>query len=203
MDSMHDLGGRQGFGKIDYPRDKYKETWEPRVRALAGFGVTSGIFNMDEFRHAIERMAPVHYMAAPYFERHLTSVATLCVEKGIATAEELAALVEGEYPLSLPLGPGRLAASDPIDFKIGDKVRVKNEFVSGHHRMPGYVRGKTGTVVGFGPRTHFPDAAAHNMQAAMEATYDVRFRAADLWNGICDDAFNHVQLFQSYLESAD
>jgi nitrile hydratase len=202
MDSMHDIGGRQGFGGIDYPRDKYKETWEPRVRALQSFGVTNGLFNMDEFRHAIERMAPVHYMTAPYFERHLTAVATLCVEKGITTAEELAALVEGEYPLSLPLGPGRLAVTDPVEFKIGDKVRVKNEFVPGHHRMPGYVRGKAGTIVGLGPPTHFPDAAAHNMQAAMEATYDVRFRAADIWGGVCDDAFNHVQLFQSYLEPA-
>ena len=32
-------------------------------------GPSSGIFNMDEYRHAIERMEPRHYLAAPYYER--------------------------------------------------------------------------------------------------------------------------------------
>jgi Nitrile hydratase beta subunit, N-terminal len=44
---------------------------------------------MDEFRHAIERMTPRHYISAPYFERYLTAIATLLIEKGIATGEEL------------------------------------------------------------------------------------------------------------------
>ncbi|TDR92975.1 nitrile hydratase subunit beta [Enterovirga rhinocerotis] len=202
MDGMHDLGGKQGFGRVDQERAKYKETWEPRVRALQAYGVNSKIFNMDEFRHAIERMAPMHYMTAPYFERHLTSVATLLVEKGLTTAEDLKQAVGGDYPLALPLGPGRMASENPPQFKIGDKVRVKDEFVSGHHRMPGYLRGKTGEIVAYGPITHFPDAAAHNMQAAMEATYDVRFRSSDIWNGACDESYNYAQLFQSYMEPA-
>jgi nitrile hydratase subunit beta len=33
------------------------------------------IYNMDEQRHAIERMEPRHYVAAAYFERHLTALA--------------------------------------------------------------------------------------------------------------------------------
>jgi nitrile hydratase len=199
MDSMHDLGGKQGFGSVEFRRGKYAETYEPRVRALQAFGVNSGIFNMDEFRHAIERMAPVHYMSAPYFERHLTAVATLLVEKGLSTAEELQAAVDGQFPLSLPLGPGRMASESPPKFQIGDAVKVKYEFVPGHHRMPGYLRGKVGTVMGYGPVTHYPDAAAHNMQAAMEETYDVRFRSSDIWGGVCDDSYNYAQLFQSYL----
>jgi nitrile hydratase len=200
---MHDLGGKQGFGRVEYERAKHKETWEPRIRALQAYGVNSKIFNMDEFRHAIERMAPVHYMSALYFERHLTSVATLLVEKGLTTPEELSAAVDGEFPLALPIGSGRMATENPPTFKIGDRVKVKYEFVPGHHRMPGYLRGKTGEVVGFGPPTHYPDAAAHNMQAAMEETYDVRFRSSDIWGGVCDDAYNYAQLFQSYLEHAE
>jgi nitrile hydratase len=34
----------------------------------------------------------------------------------------------------------------------------------------------------------------------MEPTYDVRFRAMELWPDSCDEAFNHVGVFQSYLE---
>lgn len=199
MDSMHDLGGKQGFGTIEFPARPHDETWEPLARALSAIAVKSHIYNMDEYRHAIERMAPIHYMAAPYYERVLTAAATLCVEKGIVTREELEALVDGAYPLALPIGPGRMA-SPPQSFEIGETVRVKYEFVPGHHRMPGYIRGKTGVVVGITPPYPFPDASAHNMQATMEPTYDVRFRSTELWPDACDEAFNHVGVFQSYLE---
>ncbi|MGE0719096.1 MAG: nitrile hydratase subunit beta [Alphaproteobacteria bacterium] len=202
MDGIHDLGGKQGFGRVQHPTPPHDETWEPLVRALSAFAVKSHLYNMDEFRHAIERMAPRHYMTAPYFERHLTAVATLCVERGLVTREELEKLAGGAFPLSAPIGPGREAAP-PQSFTIGERVRVKNEFVPGHVRMPGYIRGKTGVVVGITPPYPYPDAAAHRMQAAMEPTYDVRFRSRDLWPDSCDDALNHVSVFQSYLEKVD
>lgn len=202
MDSLHDLGGKQGFGRVRYPYPKHAETWEPTLRALSACALKRHLYNMDEFRHAIERMAPVHYMTAPYFERHLTAVATLLVEKGLVSAEELAVLAGGTVPLAGPIGPGRPAAP-PQSFAVGETVRVKNEFVSGHVRVPAYVRGKSGVVVAITPPYPFPDAAAHNMQATMEPTYDVRFRARDLWPDSCDDAWNHVGVFQSYLEKVE
>jgi nitrile hydratase subunit beta len=199
MDSLHDLGGRQGFGRVNYPDPPHDETWEPVVRALSACALRNHIYNMDEFRHAIERMAPRHYMTSAYYERHLTAVATLLVEKGLVTREELETLAGGRFPLAAPIGPGRRAA--PLQsFAIGETVRVKNEYVPGHVRMPAYIRGKVGLVVGISPAYPFPDAAAHNMQASTEPTYDVRFRARDLWPDSCDDALNHVGVFQSYLE---
>lgn len=201
MDSMHDLGGKQGFGRVNYPSPPHDETWEPLARALSAFAVKTHIYNMDEYRHAIERMAPLHYLNAPYYERVLTAAATLCVEKGIVTREELEALVDGSFPLARPIGPGR-AAAPPQHFAIGETVRVKNEFVSGHVRCPAYIRGKTGVVVHVTPPYPFPDAAAHTMQTTLEPTYDVRFRSRDLWPESCDEAFNHVGVFQSYLEKA-
>jgi nitrile hydratase beta subunit len=201
MDGMHDLGGKQGFGKITYPAVPHDETWEPLVRALSALAVKKKIYNMDEYRHAIERMAPVHYLSAPYYERVLTAAATLYVEKGLITAGELAALVDGAFPLSKPIGPGRLNAPAQ-KFLIGESVRVKNEFVSGHVRMPGYIRGKQGVVVSESPPYPFPDAAAHNLPVTEEPTYDVRFRSADLWPDSSDEAFIHVGVFQSYLMKA-
>jgi nitrile hydratase len=199
MDGMHDLGGKQGFGRIAYPPAPHEDGWEKVARALHALLVKQRIYNMDEYRHAIERMAPVHYLSAPYFERMLTASATLLVEKGVITAEDLAARVDGAFPLARPLGPGRQNAP-PQHFAIGEAVRVKNEFVSGHTRMPGYIRGKTGMVVGVSPLTPYPDAAAHNMQVAREPTYDVRFRSAELWPDAAEDALIHVGVFQSYLE---
>src|SRR6266404_3605163 len=128
MDGLHDLGGKQGFGRVKYPSAPHNESWRPLVRGLHAFAIESHIYSMDEFRHAIERMTPRHYISAPYFERHLTAIATLLIEKGIATREELESLVDGEFPLSAPLGPGRLPSA-PQSFAIGETVRVKNEFV--------------------------------------------------------------------------
>jgi hypothetical protein len=202
MDGMHDLGGKQGFGRVKYPSAPHDEKWQRLVRALQGFAVENHVWNMEEFRHAIERMAPRHYMSAPYFERHVTAIATLLVEKGIVTPEEVESLADGKFPLSGPLGPGRLASA-PQSFAIGETVRIRNEFVSGHVRVPAYVRGKTGTIVYVSAPAPFPDAAGHNMQAAMEPTYDVRFRSRDLWPDASDEVLNHVAVFQSYLEKVE
>lgn len=201
MDGLHDLGGKQGFGRVSLPDPPHEETWEPLVRALGACALRGHIYNMDEFRHAIERMAPRHYLTATYYERHLTALATLLVEKGVITAQELESLAQGPFPLAGPVGPGRHAPA-PQAFDVGETVRVKTEHVSGHHRMPGYVRGKTGVVVAISPPYPFPDAAGHGLPASWEPTYDVRFRAKDLWPDACDDALNHVGVFQSYLERA-
>ncbi len=125
MDGLHDLGGKQGFGRVKYPSAPHNESWRPLVRGLHAFAIESHIYNMDEFRHAIERMTPRHYISAPYFERHLTAIATLLIEKGIATREELESLVEGEFPLSGPLGPGRLPFA-PRSFAIDVRFRARD-----------------------------------------------------------------------------
>ena len=115
MDGIHDMGGRQGFGRVRYTlkAQTFHEPWEKRVNALYSLAVKLGIFNMDEYRHAIERMEPRHYLSASYYERSLTSLATLCVEKGILTKEELERRARGGYPLSMPSAPGRASGNAP------------------------------------------------------------------------------------------
>ncbi|MCX7366352.1 MAG: nitrile hydratase subunit beta [Alphaproteobacteria bacterium] len=202
MDSIHDLGGRQGFGRVRYTlkAQTFHEPWEKRVNALYSLAVKLGIFNMDEYRHAIERMEPRHYLSASYYERSLTSLATLCVEKGILTKEELERRALGAFPLSMPSAPGRTNVPDRQQFKVGDKVQVRQDYVPGHVRMPAYVRGKTGVVVGISPAYPFPDAHAHGVKSEDEPTYDVRFRAEELWPNSADPAAVHVGVFESYLE---
>ena len=201
MDGMHDLGGRQGFGPVRYTPNApvFHQDWEKRVNALYSLAVKRGIFNMDEYRHAIERMEPRHYLAASYYERSLTSLATLCVEKGVFSRVELEQRAQGSFPLALALGPGRSNARDREPFKLGDKVSVRTEHVSGHVRAPGYVRGKCGVVVGISPAYPFPDAHAHGVRADDEPTYDVGFQAQDLWPDAAEAAMVHVGIFESYL----
>ena len=202
MDGVHDLGGRQGFGKVRFKplATAFHAAWEVRVNALYGHAVRLGLFNMDEYRHAIERMEPAHYLAASYYERSLTGLATLCVEKGVIPRDELEGRAGGCFPLASPSAPGRTNAATREKFAVGDRVRVRMDSVPGHMRMPGYVRGKTGVVVGVSPAYPFPDAHAHGVQAQDEPTYDVRFRSEDLWPGSAEPALVHVGVFESYLE---
>lgn len=201
MDGVHDLGGRQGFGRVRYTLDApaFHAAWEVRANSLYGHAVRCGLFNMDEYRHAIERMEPRHYLSASYYERSLTGLATLCVEKGVATRERLEQLAGGAFPLSGASVAGRSNAAADAPFAPGDRVRVRDEHVPGHVRMPGYIRGKRGTVVGVSPAYPFPDAHAHGVEACDEPTYDVRFRTQDLWPDSSDPALVHVAVFRSYL----
>jgi len=204
MDGIHDLGGRQGFGRVRHSpaAPAFHADWEKRVNALYSLAVRRGIFNMDEYRHAIERMEPRHYLSASYYERSLTSLATLLVEKGLVTREELERRANGSFPLASASAPGRSNVADRERFQLGDRVVVRTDHVPGHVRMPAYIRGKHGVVVGESPRYPFPDAAAHGVAADDEPTYDVRFSSAELWPNSAEAAFVHVGVFQSYLERA-
>jgi nitrile hydratase len=204
MDGVHDLGGRQGFGRVRHsPKaDVFHADWEKRSNALLAFAVKQSWLNMDEYRHAIERMEPRHYLAASYYERQYTGLVTLLIEKGVVSREELERAVGGPIPLSLPSAAGRPNAAARQRFKPGDRVRVKQDFVRGHIRMPAYIRGKTGTVVAETPAYPFPDAHAHGVHAEDEPTYDVAFKSDELWPNGADKALVHVGVFQSYLERA-
>ena len=67
MDGIHDLGGTQGFGRIDIEADEpvFHHPWQRTSFALM---MTTQIVmrshNTDEYRHAIERMHPAHYLLA-------------------------------------------------------------------------------------------------------------------------------------------
>ena len=56
MDGMHDLGGRQGFGRVEAEPGEppFHEPWEGRVH---GMSETADVG--PGFRHAIERMDPI------------------------------------------------------------------------------------------------------------------------------------------------
>jgi nitrile hydratase beta subunit len=204
MDGVHDLGGKQGFGRVRHsPKaEVFHDEWEKRSNALVAFAVKQGWLNMDEYRHAIERMEPRHYLAASYYERQFTGLVTLLVEKGVVSREELERVAGGAVPVSLPSAAGRPNAAGRARFQAGDRVRVKEDFVPGHIRMPAYIRGRTGVVVAETPAYPFPDAHAHGVHAEDEPTYDVAFRSEELWPNNADPALVHVGVFQSYLERA-
>lgn len=96
MSRIHDLGGMHGFGAVPDIADQetFHETWEARVFGMVRCLVHNGVFALDEFRHAIERMDPAEYLASSYYQRWLDALERICAEKGVLTPEELAAVRE-------------------------------------------------------------------------------------------------------------
>lgn len=95
MNGIHDLGGMHGMGPIAPPAQEpvFTHEWERRAFALFVPLFGAGCFNVDEFRHAIERMPPAEYLEGTYYEHWLHSFVTLLCEKGYITADELEARV--------------------------------------------------------------------------------------------------------------
>lgn len=198
MNSAHDLGGMDGLGPIEVEADEpaFHSEWERRVFGVMMGTFAGGHYNVDEFRHAIERMGAVPYLQTSYYEHWLHSMETLLVEKGILSQDELATgkatdpNAEPETPaLSADVVPEVVTggASSRIDeaatpkFKPGDRVTVRNLNPFGHTRVPRYARGKQGVV----DRDHgvfgLPDTLAHGQGESAQHVYSVRFDATELW----------------------
>ncbi|MFT5134834.1 MAG: nitrile hydratase beta subunit, partial [Gammaproteobacteria bacterium] len=154
--------------------------------------------------HALERMYPLDYLNASYYERVFTGVASLLIEKGAISESELISRVSGSFPLSRPnamVEDDIKVTQDGAKFSIGDVIRVRDIHTPGHTRMPGYVRGKRGKIIHVAPYFSFPDSAAHGNTFRKEPTYHVMFTHSELWS---DEATNNdtvvVDLWESYLE---
>ena len=209
MDGIHDLGGMSGFGAVEIEPNEpvFHEQWEFLAIALNFIGLeVLRAYNVDEYRHSVERMDPAHYLTARYYERMLTGVTSLLVEKGVVTSEELEERAAGAYPLAQPNASveadGRDASTTPR-FAVGDRVHVREIHPVGHTRVPRYVRGASGEVLHVAPLCQFPDASAHGLPGREEANYHVLFRAQDLWADAAgtNDTFV-VDLWETYLEPA-
>lgn len=226
MNGIHDLGGMEGFGPINPPADEptFHEKWEGSVFATVVGCLAQGVFTIDEFRHAVERMGNVHYLQTSYYEHWLAALQTLLTEKGLLDAGQIQQLstqirADGEpYAPRPPIGDeqlapalaqgiaagapsGRNVAAKPL-FSPGDSIRTKNLNPPHHTRLPAYARGKLGRI-----RTHYgahilPDANAHGLGESPEYLYSVRFEASELWGADSgrEASASYIDLWESYLE---
>jgi nitrile hydratase len=222
VDGVHDLGGMHGFGPVEREPDEppFHGAWEAAVLAMMRAGGSRGVFNIDEFRHSIERMPPARYLAATYYEKWLDGITRLYAEKGVIDADELrtreaffaarpeapaAAAVAGPLPSRPAANPDWLqdavrAAGPAPRFQPGDLVVTRLAHPGGHTRLPRYARGRRGVV----DRLHgihvFPDTNAHGLGEHPQPLYSVRFEARELWGEAADgNAVVHLDCWESYL----
>jgi nitrile hydratase beta subunit len=222
MDGVHDLGGMQGFGPVEREDNEpvFHAEWEAAVLVMMRAAGSRGIFNIDEFRHGIERMPPAEYLRASYYEKWLDGITRLLIEKGVVGADELAerraffasrpdapasAALPGPPPSRVPWNPNwvqdciRETGATPR-FAPGDPVRTREMHPHGHTRLPRYARGKRGVI----HRCHgvhvFPDTNAHGQGEQPQPLYSVQFDARELWGESAEpNQVVHIDLWESYL----
>jgi nitrile hydratase subunit beta len=219
MNGVHDMGGEQGMGPIQYEKNEpvFHAPWEGRVYAINRTLGAWRKWNLDVSRHGVELLPPADYFRMSYYERWLERLINISIKSGLVTREE----VESGKP-----APGSPKAKPPVTtanveavavirasarrpegvaarFLVGQQVRTRNINPIGHTRLPRYARAKSGIV----ERDHgvflFPDTNAHFLGEKPQHVYSVRFSARELWGEEAkpQDSVS-LDLFDDYLEPA-
>jgi hypothetical protein len=187
MKGVHDMGGARGFGRVAVEADEpvYHDQWEGRLHGMQRQLTRAGLFNVDEFRHAQERLPAAQYLASGYYERWLAAIEVLVTETDATVREE-----------TLP------ETSAAVRFMPGDGVVTRDADVPGHTRLPSYAQGRRGTVESVHGPSKLPDTNAHHLSLDWEPVYTVRFAARELWGEAASPADEvSIDLWQSYLEA--
>ncbi len=205
-----------GFGPVERASaPPTLERWESIVRAIVTDMGGCGVMNVDEFRHGIERMDPVHYLASSYFEHWLDGITRVLTEKGHLSEAELesrmVSLAAGgalpqnaqrPFKAVAPAGFRRDVPQAPR-FQLGDRVRTTTAVPAGHTRLARYARGKLGTVHTHHGAYVFPDSSAHGLGDDAHHLYSVRFAAEELWGDSAEAGTSvYIDLWEPYLYAA-
>src|ERR1700755_1503834 len=93
MDSVHDMGGMDGFGKVEAEKNEppFHAKWEGRVLAMQRAMGYAGAWHIDHSRFAQERLAPGAFLGASYYQRWMLAMEKNVTERGFATEAELKA----------------------------------------------------------------------------------------------------------------
>jgi nitrile hydratase beta subunit len=222
MNGIHDMGGMQDMGPIEYdPHEPvFEESWEGRVWALMRTTAAFGPARRKNFRYEIEIFSPVDYLRMSYYERFFKTLTDRLLAGNAITQTEL---VRGHSDAGSSRATPRMTAAmvdaqlarrtslrrDDVHvkprFRTGQRVRARNINPVGHTRLPRYVRGRVGTIV----RDHGifnlqdTDPEGYTLSDTPQHVYTVRFSARDLWGDRAsarDSVF--ADLWDDYLEHA-
>lgn len=90
-----------------------------------------------------------------------------------------------------------------MTFEVGDRVRVAAREHRGHHRTPGYLKGKQGSVIRVHATFTDPETRAYGGSGLPERRlFLVEFAARDVWRGRLADGVILADVFEHWLEEA-
>jgi nitrile hydratase subunit beta len=217
MNGVHDMGGIDGFGKVEAEQSEptFHERWEGRVMAMARAIGTNGGINIDMQRFSREILPPVTYLTSSYYEKWFLALEQSMIERSMIGKDE----IDAGHSLrqTPPLKRGMFAmkdvdrvmtrgsfARDPAAaaaFAVGDRVRAKNINPATHTRLPRYARGHTGTIERINGCHVFPDSSSQGKGDNPQWLYTVVFSGRDLWGADTDPSLKvSIEAFEPYLE---
>lgn len=216
MNGVHDMGGMDGFGKVEPEPNEpvFHADWEARVMAMNRAMGATGAWNIDMSRYSREILPPEIYLTSSYYRKWLLGLEQMLLERDLVGADEIAeghALRPGkplkrkftaaEMDRVLTRGSFGRAARAPARFKPGDRVRARNINPRTHTRLPRYVRGHLGTVERVQGCHVFPDVSAAGEGEQPEWLYTVCFGARELWGDDADPTVTvSIEAFEPHLE---
>jgi nitrile hydratase beta subunit len=218
MDGIHDMGGMDGFGKVEPEKNEpvFHAQWEGRCLALNRAMGYARIWTIDETRAGIEELPPDVYLTSSYYKKWALRLENLVVERGLADADEVKAghalrpgktlkrkLSAADVPSTLTRGSYDRPAQAPARFKPGDRVRTKNIHPPTHTRLPRYARDRVGVVEALRGCHVYPDTVAIGKGENPQWLYTVLFEGRELWGDDTDPALKiSIEAFEPYLELA-
>lgn len=229
MDGIHDTGGMDGYGPVQYQQDEpvFHYEWEGRTLSILTWMHLKGLSWWDKSRFFREKMGNENYVNEirnSYYTHWLSAAERLLVADKIITEQErrhrVEEILEGRYKERKPTkefdpaqieqaiqemrNPRSLRLSGPEpSYKVGDQVRVKTMNPRGHTRCPKYVRDRVGEIVmSHGPQI-YPESSSAGLGDDPKPLYTVGFSAKELWgdDGNPKDTI-YVDLWEPYLISA-
>jgi nitrile hydratase len=219
MDGIHDVGGKQGFGRVNPTSNEppFQYDWEGRLFGIVRALTRPSDWNADKFRFTREQLPPIEYLTRPYFDQWYRCYAAMLLGSRLVTAAELATgrSMQSGPKLGKPMSAADVATArkktDRYDreyrgeprFAVGDRVRVSVTGQPGHTRLPQYVRGHVGVVIAVHGAHVIPDEGAKGHPTA-EPLYSAAFELVELYpeqKTIADKV--HLDLWERYLEPID
>jgi nitrile hydratase len=217
MDGVHDMGGMDGFGKVEPEPNEpvFHHRWEGRVLAMSRAMGVFRAWSIDTSRYFIELLSPSVYFTSSYYEKWFLRNVRLLTERGLIDADEVAAgralrpaksMKRDRFTLAdvesvTRRGSYGRPAPAPARYKVGDCVRTKNIHPTTHTRLPRYARGHVGVVERLHGAHVFPDSAAAGKGEDPQWLYTVRFDAQELWGADADPKLKvSIEAFEPYLE---
>jgi nitrile hydratase beta subunit len=148
--AMMGLSNHLGSALPEYPIDEVPTTFKDG-------------WTWADLRTGAEAMNPFDYFKFRYYEKWLGGITQFFIDKGYLTEDELASR-QKEFGIGTAApDDGDPAIDDQVvdylrkgdsprrdvahpKFAVGDRVRITNVPAAAHTRLPGYLRGRKGTV---------------------------------------------------------
>jgi nitrile hydratase len=215
--SIHDMGGMHGFGKVEPEADEpvFHEEWESRVYAMNRAMGPLRLWTIDQGRASQETLPPALYVSASYYQRWLLGLERRVLGHKLAGADELEAgkslrtndkpnrIFTPEDATNLNRGNFERDAPAPPRFKEGDRVKTRNFSPVTHTRLPRYARDKVGQVEAIRGCHVYPDTVATGAGEDPQWLYTVVFSGQVLWGEDSDPSLNvSIEAFEPYLMPA-